>query len=112
MKRPPHFASRPPARVETEPVSVPVRERGKWFGQLRQIYHGDDRIENTQRGPITQVAPRAGPPEFEAILSQLELSPQSALVLNSDLDLDRGAAIVTVAAGARNLEARALLEQY
>ena len=44
------------------------------------------------------------------MLSKLELSSQDALVLNSDLD--RGAAIITVNAGARNSEARGLLEQY
>jgi uncharacterized protein (TIGR02271 family) len=98
------------ARLESEPVSAPVRESGKWFGQLRQIYHGDDRIENTQRGPVTQVAPRADSSEFESMLSKLQLSSQDALILNSDLD--RGAAIITVNAGARNPEARGLLEQY
>jgi uncharacterized protein (TIGR02271 family) len=44
------------------------------------------------------------------MLSSLELSPQDVQVLQSDLD--RGAAIITVNAGARNAEARALLEQY
>lgn len=104
------FREPAPARFETEPVSVPVRESGKWFGQLRQIYHGDDRPENTQRGGGTQTASQAGPSEFEAMLSRLDLSSQDALVLNRDLD--RGAAIITVTAGARNAEARTLLEQY
>jgi uncharacterized protein (TIGR02271 family) len=94
------------ARIETEPASVPVRGSGAWFGQLRQIYHGDDRMENTQPGGATKSAPA----EFDAMLSQLDLSSQDALVLNRDLD--RGAAIITVMAGARNPEARALLEQY
>ncbi len=93
-----------PARVETQPE--PVRGSAHWFGQLRQIYHGDDRIENTQPGVATQAAST----EFDAMLSQLHLSSQDALVLNRDLD--RGAAIITVTAGARNPEARALLEEY
>jgi uncharacterized protein (TIGR02271 family) len=104
------FRDPAPARVETEQAPVPVRESDHWFGQLRQIYHGDDRSENTQRGGVTQAAPPAGPTEFEAMLSQLDLSPQDALTLNRDLD--RGAAIITVTAGNRNPEARALLEQY
>ncbi len=100
------FRDPAPARVETERASVPVSGSGNWFGQLRQIYHGDDRIENTQSGGATQ----AGPTEFDSMLSQLDLSSQDALVLNKDLD--RGAAIITVTAGSRNPEARALLEQH
>jgi uncharacterized protein (TIGR02271 family) len=100
------FRDPAPARVETEQVSGPVRGSGTWFGQLRQIYHGDDRIENTQPGGGTQAAPAA----LDAMLSQLDLSSQEALVLNRDLD--RGAGIITVTAGARNAEARTLLEQY
>jgi uncharacterized protein (TIGR02271 family) len=101
------FREPAPASFETGPASVPVRESGRWFGQLRQIYHGDDRTENTQQDGTIQTAPSS---EFEAILSRLDLSAQDALVLNRDLD--RGAAIITVTAGARNPEARALLEQY
>jgi uncharacterized protein (TIGR02271 family) len=104
------FREPAPARLETQPAAVPVRESGKWFGQLRQIYHEDDRTENTQRGGAAQTAAQAGSSEFEAMLSQLDLSSQDALVLNRDLD--RGAAIISVTAGARNPEARALLEQY
>jgi uncharacterized protein (TIGR02271 family) len=104
------FREPTPARVESEPVPAPGRESGTWFGQLRQIYHGDDRTENTQRGPVTQMAPREGPSAFESMLSKLDLSSQDAHVLNRDLD--RGAAIITVNAGTRNPEARALLEQY
>jgi uncharacterized protein (TIGR02271 family) len=85
---------------------VPVRGSGNWFGQLRQIYHGDERIENTQPGGAT----RRAPAELDAMLSQLDLSSQDALALNRDLD--RGAAIITVTAGTRNPEARVLLEQY
>jgi uncharacterized protein (TIGR02271 family) len=98
------------ARLESEPVSATVRGSGKWFGQLRQIYHGDDRIENTQPGPATQLAAGADSSEFESMLSKLELSSQDALVLKGDLN--RGAAIITVNAGGRNSEARGLLEQY
>jgi uncharacterized protein (TIGR02271 family) len=97
------FRDPAPARVATEQASVPVRGSANWFGQLRQIYHGDDRIENTQPGGAAQAG-------FGAMLSQLDLSSQDALVLKSDLD--RGAAIITVTAGVRNPEARALLEQY
>lgn len=95
-----------PAPAEIEQVAIPVRGSGAWFGQLRQIYHGDDRVENTQPGGDRQTAPAP----FDAMLSQLDLSPQDALVLNRDLE--RGAAIITVAAGARNAEARTLIEQY
>ncbi len=104
-------AFREPAfsRVENGPVSASRSEGGNWFGQLRQIYHGDDRIEPAQRA-VTEPAPRSGSPEFESMLSQLELSPEEALALKRDLD--HGAAIITVNAGARNPEARALLEQY
>jgi uncharacterized protein (TIGR02271 family) len=96
------FRDPAPARVETEQV----HGSGKWFGQLRQIYHGDDRIENTQPG----VATPGSSPEFGAMLSQLELSSQDALALHNDLD--RGAAIITVTAGARNAEALTVLEQF
>jgi uncharacterized protein (TIGR02271 family) len=98
------FRDPSPAPVETR--SMPVRGNGNWFGQLRQIYHGDDGIENTQPGAATQAASA----EFDAMLSQLDLSSQDALVLKRDLD--RGAAIITVTAGGRNPEGRALLEQY
>lgn len=98
------------ARAESAPVSAPGHESGKWFGQLRQIYHGDDRIENTRPGGATQTASLAGSSDFQSMLSELELSSQDALILNSDLD--RGAAIITVNAGTRNPEARVLLEQY
>ena len=66
-----------------------------WFGQLRQLYHGDAAAER--------------PTAFDAMLRQLDLSPQDTVIL--DRDLKGGGAIVTVRAGARNPEARALLEQ-
>jgi uncharacterized protein (TIGR02271 family) len=91
------FRDPSPGRVET------VRGGGNWFGQLRQIYHGEERVENTH--------PEGGASTgFDGMLSQLDLSAQDALVLNRDLD--RGAAIITVTAGDRNAEARTLLEQY
>jgi uncharacterized protein (TIGR02271 family) len=98
------FRDPAPTRVETH--SELVRGTDNWFGHLRQIYHGDDRTENTQSGG----RPQAASPELDATLSQLDLSSQDALLLNRDLD--RGAALITVTAGARNPEARVLLEQY
>jgi uncharacterized protein (TIGR02271 family) len=65
-----------------------------WFGQLRQLYHGEAATER--------------PTQFDAMLRQLDLSPQDTVIL--DHDLKQGGAIVTVKAGARNQEARALLE--
>jgi uncharacterized protein (TIGR02271 family) len=82
-------------------VSAAFREPGTsgtdnhhWFGQLRQLYHGgksDDR-----------------PTQFDAMLGQLDLSPEDTAIL--DRDLKSGGAIVTVKARKRNHEARALLE--
>jgi uncharacterized protein (TIGR02271 family) len=95
------------ARVEAEGASVRMRESGKWFSQLREIYRGDDRGVN-RRG-IEQPGSEAATTGFEAMMAQIDLSPREAFIL--DHDLDRGAAIVTVKAGARNQEARALLEQ-
>jgi uncharacterized protein (TIGR02271 family) len=95
------------ARAEAEGASVRMRESGKWFSQLREIYRGDDRGVN-RRG-IEQPGSEATTTGFEAMMAQIDLSPREALIL--DHDLDRGAAIVTVKAGARNQEARALLEQ-
>ncbi len=92
------------ARADAEGAPVPMRESGKWFGQLREIYRGDDR----RRGGVAQIGPEVNS-EFETMLAQIDLSPREALIL--DHDLDRGAAIVTVKADGRNQEARALLEQ-
>jgi uncharacterized protein (TIGR02271 family) len=84
-----------------EPAATPASSAGgRWFGQLRQLYQGEGRSEP---------AAGSGPPEFEAKLSQLDLSEQDAAAL--DRELGRGGAIVTVRAGARNQEAQALLEQ-
>ena len=95
------------ARAEAEGASVRMRESGKWFSQLREIYRGNDRGV-TRRG-IEQPGSEAATTAFEAMMAQIDLSPREAFIL--DHDLDRGAAIVTVKAGARNQEARALLEQ-
>ena len=94
-------------RAEAEGASARMRESGKWFSQLREIYWGDDRGVN-RRGN-EQPGSEAATTGFEAMMAQIELSPREAFIL--DHDLDRGAAIVTVKAGARNQEARALLEQ-
>jgi uncharacterized protein (TIGR02271 family) len=83
-------------------VAAAFREPGtsgvdnqRWFGRLRQLYRGEGTSEK--------------PSQFDAMLGRLDLSPQDAIVLEGDLT--RGGAIVTVNAGARNPEARALLEQ-
>jgi uncharacterized protein (TIGR02271 family) len=100
-------AFREPGSSRAEAASVPMRESGKWFGQLREIYRGDD--GGVRRGGGTQIGAEGNAPEFEAMLAQIDLPSRDAFIL--DHELDRGAAIVTVKAGARNQEARALLEQ-
>jgi uncharacterized protein (TIGR02271 family) len=94
-----------PARVETAEGSLPARGSGQWFGQLRQLYHADDRVVDTPRGNFAEVAPQATPTEFESMLGQLDLTPQDVQIL------DRGGSIVTVKAGPRAEEARILLEE-
>jgi uncharacterized protein (TIGR02271 family) len=68
----------------------------QWFGQLRQLYHGE--------------AANQRPNRVDATLGQLDLSPQDAAIL--ERDLQGGGAIVTVTAGSRNQEAQTLLEQH
>jgi uncharacterized protein (TIGR02271 family) len=68
---------------------------GRWFGQLRQLYHGENRGEDAVGG---------GPGDFQALLAQLDLSREDSAVFN-------GEAIVTVNAGGRNEGAQSLLEQ-
>jgi uncharacterized protein (TIGR02271 family) len=88
--------------AEVEERSEP-QGSSKWFGQLREIYRGDDGGLNRSGEARTETpATTSG---FEAMLAQIDLSPQDARVLDHD------AAIVTVRAGVRNLEARVLLEQ-
>jgi uncharacterized protein (TIGR02271 family) len=67
----------------------------RWFGQLRQLYRGEDRREERA------VAESTG---FEAMLARLDLSEEDAGARN-------GEAIVAVNAGRRGEEARSLLEQ-
>jgi uncharacterized protein (TIGR02271 family) len=67
----------------------------RWFGQLRQLYHGEDPSE------AAAVTEQTG---FDAMLARLDLSHQDATVRN-------GEAIVTVNAGRRNEGAQSLLEQ-
>jgi uncharacterized protein (TIGR02271 family) len=98
-----------PAPVEAAEESLPARGSGQWFGQLRQLYHGNDRVEDTRRGSFAELAPQAAPTEFESMLAQLDLTPQDVQIL--DRDLERGGAIVTVKAGPRTQEARTLLEE-
>jgi uncharacterized protein (TIGR02271 family) len=101
------FRAQAGLEAEAGGAPVPMRGSGKWFGQLREIYRGDDAGVN--RGGFADAGPEATTAGFETMLAEIDLSPQDALIL--DHDLDRGAAIVTVRAGARNQEARALLEQ-
>lgn len=103
------FREPAPARVEDAEGSLPPHGSGQWFGQLRQLYHGSDRVEDTRRGGFAEVAPQAGPTEFESMLAQLDLTPQDMQIL--ERDLNRGGAIVTVKAGSRTQEARSLLEE-
>ena len=84
-----HAAFRAPSPSAEESGS------GRWFGQLRQLYHGEHRSEERAV---------AGPTGFEAMLERLDLSREDAADLNGD-------AIVTVNAGRRNQEAQSLLEQ-
>jgi uncharacterized protein (TIGR02271 family) len=67
----------------------------QWFGQLRQLYRGEDRSEETAV---------AGSTGFEAMVARLDLSQEDAAVRD-------GEAIVTVNAGGRNAGAQSLLEQ-
>jgi uncharacterized protein (TIGR02271 family) len=99
------FGEPEPARVAATEGSLPPRSSGQWFGQLRQLYHGNDRVEDLGGGTFADVAPQAAPADFESMLAQLDVSPQDVRIL------DRGGAIVTVKAGPRTQEARTLMEQ-
>jgi hypothetical protein len=100
-------AFRTPSRAEVKGSSAPLRGSGQWFGQLREIYRGEDGGVN--RAGAAQIEPEESTTGFDAMLAQIDLSPQDRLTL--DHDFERGAAIVTVKAAARNTEARALLEK-
>jgi uncharacterized protein (TIGR02271 family) len=84
-----HAAFRDPAPSPEESGS------GRWFGQLRQLYRGEDRSEDAVGG---------GSGDFEAMLAQLNLSRE-------DSAGSSGEAIVSVNAGGRNEAAQSLLEQ-
>ena len=96
------FREPPSAVAAREAPSAPVRTGSEWFGQLRQIYHGDDRSENAPQMRATEISPQAGLTDFESMLSRLDLSSR---------DTDMLGAIVTVRAGMRNPEAQSLLEE-
>lgn len=100
-------AFRTPAdsRAEVEGPPVPRQGSGKWFGQLREIYRG----EGGGVGRAGTIHTESATTGFDAMLAQIDLSPQDKLTL--DHDFDRGAAIVTVRAAARKGEARVLLEK-
>jgi uncharacterized protein (TIGR02271 family) len=103
-------AFRTPAdsRPEVEETSVPMRGSGKWFGQLREIYRGED--GGVDRAGAAQIEPEVSTTGFDAMLAQIDLSPQDRLAL--DHNFDRGAAVVVIRAPGRNAEARALLEKW
>jgi uncharacterized protein (TIGR02271 family) len=88
-------AFRDPEPTVTDNRQASVTGNQHWFGQLRQLYHGE-RADET-------------PSQFDAMLGQLDLSPEDTLVI--ERDLKRGGAIVTVRSGGRNPEARVLLEE-
>ena len=93
------------SRTEVEATAVPMQESGKWFDQLREIYRGEDGGVSSAGGVQAELSTA----EFNAMLAQIDLSPQDAALL--DQDLNGVPAIVTVRAGDRNGEARTLLEK-
>jgi uncharacterized protein (TIGR02271 family) len=66
-----------------------------WFGQLRQLYHGERSTEQ--------------PDSVQSMFGNLDLAPPDIAIL--ERDLKRGGAVVTVRSGSRNQEARTLLEE-
>jgi uncharacterized protein (TIGR02271 family) len=102
------FREPPASRVKDEPAPA-TRDNGKWFGHLRQIYHGNESLAARDAGEPEEFPSHANTVGFENMLAQINLSQEDATMFNRDLD--RGAAIVTVRAGTRNHEAEALLEQ-
>jgi uncharacterized protein (TIGR02271 family) len=90
-------------QFSSDEVAATFREPGitgtnnqHWFGQLRQLYHGEAASQRLTR--------------VDATVGQLDLSPQDTAIL--ERDLQGGGALVTVKAGSRNQEAQALLEQH
>jgi uncharacterized protein (TIGR02271 family) len=104
-------AFREPAqpKIESEETLAPTGNSGKWFGKLRQLHRGDEPAPAVRRDETAEFASTSASNGIEAMLAQIELSPEDAHIL--DRDLDRGAAIVAVRAGERNGEAQTLLEQ-
>jgi uncharacterized protein (TIGR02271 family) len=98
-------AFRTPADSQVEGTSTAMQGSGKWFGQLREIYRRADGV-----GRAGNVQTESSTTGFDALMAQIDLSPQDRLIL--DHDFERVAAIVTVRAAARSAEARALLEKY
>jgi uncharacterized protein (TIGR02271 family) len=92
------FRTSADSRAEVESTSVPMQGSDKWFGELREIYRGEN--GGVDRAGIVQAESSTTTADFDAMLAGIDLSPQ-----------DRGAAIVTVRAAARNAEARTLLEK-
>jgi uncharacterized protein (TIGR02271 family) len=89
-----HFSNDEVDAAFRDPAPSPEGSgNGRWFGQLRQLYHGEDHRED---------AAGTGRTGFEAMLARLDLSPEDVL---------NGEAIVTVKAGRRNEGAQSLLEQ-
>jgi uncharacterized protein (TIGR02271 family) len=88
------FPSNEIAAAFQEPDTAPG-DNHRWFGQLRQLYHGERTAEHPDRA--------------QSILGDLDLAPHDVAVLEGDLK--RGGAVITVRAGTRNQEAQTLLEQ-
>ena len=99
------FRTSADSRAEVESTAAPMQGSGKWFGQLREIYRGEN-------GGVDRagIVPADSPiTDFDATLARIELSPQDRLALEHGFE--RGAAIVTVRAAARNADVRTLLEK-
>ncbi|HTZ59153.1 MAG TPA: YsnF/AvaK domain-containing protein [Acidobacteriaceae bacterium] len=96
------------ARKTNSPAVLNLRT-GQWFAHLRQFYYGGDHKENNQEDSVSQGTNPAELTTVETALAQIDLSEQDERTL--ERDLSHGAAIVTVRAGARNPEARWLLEE-
>jgi hypothetical protein len=96
------FRVAPDSRTRSSEPSGSMRDNDKWFGQLREIYRGED---GANRKGADQFEPEISTVGFDAMMAQIDLSPQDVRLLDHD------PAIVAVRAGARNAEARVLLEQ-
>jgi uncharacterized protein (TIGR02271 family) len=94
MLRERQFPSNEISAAFKEPDAVPGDNR-HWFGELRQLYHGEQTPEHPDR--------------LQSVLKGLDLAPPDVAVLEQDLK--RGGALVTVRSGSRNQEAQTLLEE-